>query len=132
MCTPNTELQFCTCIEGDIYEIKDIYIWTLRRYVDSKESLMRGKIMKSTKDFENGISVENIIAKLSLGNIFDFEYTPQEKDSLNISFNAENREEYKYFTLIFKENIWQESSNPAFVSINKSIAEGEIIIKEIL
>ena len=132
MCTPNTKLQFCTCIEGDIYDVKDIYIWTLRRYVDSKESLMRGKIMKSTKDFENGISVGNIIAKLNLENIFDFEYTPQEKDSLNISFNAENKEEYKYFTLIFKENIWQEGRNPAFVSINKSIAEGEIIIKEIL
>ena len=128
MCTPNSELQFCTCVEGDIYEIKNIYIWILRSYVGSKESLIRGKIMKSTEDFENGISAENIISKLNHGNIFDFDYTPQERDTLDISFNAENRAEYKYFTLIFINEIWQEGRNPAFVSIQKEIAQGEIKI----
>ncbi|ANF49534.1 hypothetical protein A0O34_02740 [Chryseobacterium glaciei] len=126
MCTPNTELQFCTCVEGDIYEVKDIYIWTLSMYIDSKKSMIRGKIMKSTEDFENGISAENIISKLNEENIFDFEYTPKERDTLHISFNAENREEYKYFSLIFRDGIWRKGRNPVFVSVEKSIAKGEL------
>lgn len=126
MCTPNTELQFCTCIEGDIYEIKDIYIWTLRSFVGSKESKIRGKIMKSIEDFENGISTENIISKLNTENIFDFDYIPKENDTLHISFNATNRAEYKYFSLIFRNKIWQEGRNPAFASIEREITKGEL------
>ncbi len=126
MCTPNTELKFCTCIEGDIAEIKNIYIWTLYRYYGSRESLRRGKVMMPVDDFQNGISVENISLKLNEGNIFDFDYAPEERDSLHISFNAENSQEYKYFSLIFKNGIWQEGNNPFFTSIQKEIATGEI------
>jgi hypothetical protein len=126
MCTPNTELQFCTCAEGNINDIKDIYIWSLYRYHGSRESLIRGKVMMPVKDFENGISAEHIISKLNHGNIFDFDYTPQERDTIHISFNAKNRAEYKYFTLIFRDGVWQEGRNPLFVSIEKNIAKGEV------
>lgn len=101
MCIPNTELRFCTCAEADIYEIKNIYIWTLRRYLGPKESNRRGKIMIPTENFNNGISIENIIAKLTAENVFDFEYAPKERDTLHISFNAKNREKYLYFSLIY-------------------------------
>lgn len=75
MCTSNTELQFCTCVEGDIYEVKDIYIWTLRSHVGSKESMIRGKIMKSTEDFEKEslqkIFYQNLMMEIfSILNIF--------------------------------------------------------------
>ncbi|PVV56519.1 hypothetical protein [Chryseobacterium sp. HMWF035] len=106
MCTPNTELQFCTCTEGNINDIKDIYIWTLYKYLGSRESSLRGKILMPTYNFENGISTENISSKLNEGNIFDFEYTPQERDTLHIKFNAKNRAEYKYFSVIFRDGIW--------------------------
>lgn len=78
------------------------------------------------KDFENGISAEHIISKVNHGNIFDFDYTPQERDTIHISFNAKNRAEYKYFTLIFRDGVWQEGRNPWFVSIEKNIAKGEV------
>lgn len=126
MCTPNTELQFCTCAEGNINDIKDIYIWSLYRYHGSRESLIRGKVMMPVKDFENGISAEHMTSKLNHGNIFDFDYTPQERDTIHISFNAKNRAEYKYFTLIFRDGVWQEGRNPLFVSIEKNIAKGEV------
>ncbi|SIS32842.1 hypothetical protein SAMN05421639_102392 [Chryseobacterium shigense] len=128
MCTPNNEIKFCTCIEGNIHDIKDIYIWILNRYEGSKASSRLGKIMIITKDLENGISIKNITAKLNTENIFDFDYTPQEKDTLDISFNAKNRDEYKYFTLIFKDKTWQEGRNPVFTTISKDIAKGEIQI----
>lgn len=128
MCTPNNEIKFCSCIEGDIYEIKNIYTWTLSRYTGTKESKRLGKIMIPTEDFENGISVENIISQLNTESIFDFEYTPQERDTLDIIFNAKNRTEYKYFTIIFRDQIWQEGRNPIFTSISKEIAAGEIKI----
>ncbi len=126
MCTPNTELQFCTCIGGDIYETKNIYIWTLYSYMGSRESGIRGKILMPTNDFENGISAENILLKLNNGNIFDFDYTPQERDTIHLSFNAKNRAEYKYFSVILRDGVWQEGGNPYFTSIKKEIAEGEI------
>ncbi|WP_165571960.1 hypothetical protein [Chryseobacterium vrystaatense] len=44
--------------------------------------------MIPTEDFENGISVENIISQLNTESIFDFEYTPQERDTLDIIFNS--------------------------------------------
>jgi len=78
------------------------------------------------KDFQNGISVENIRSKLNEGNIFDFEYTPQERDTLSIRFNAEHRAEYKYLSLIFRDGIWRKGSNPFFTSIQKNIAKGEV------
>ncbi|BEV03938.1 hypothetical protein [Chryseobacterium gambrini] len=130
MCTPNTELQFCTCAEGNINDIKDIYIWSLYRYHGSRESLIRGKVMMPVKDFENGISAEHMTSKLNHGNIFDFDYTPQERDTIHISFNAKNRAEYKYFTLIFRDGVWQEGRNPWFVSIEKNIAKGEVKVCE--
>ncbi|NPA08053.1 MAG: hypothetical protein GXO46_03600 [Chlorobi bacterium] len=82
--------------------------------------------MMPVKDFENGISAEHMTSKLNHGNIFDFDYTPQERDTIHISFNAKNRAEYKYFTLIFTDGVWQEGRNPLFVSIEKNIAKGEV------
>ncbi|MGH1516008.1 hypothetical protein [Chryseobacterium sp. JK1] len=83
--------------------------------------------MKPIEDFENGISMERILLKLNTGNnIFDFEYLAQERDTLFISFNAKNRTEYQYFSLIFLNGIWQKGANPAFTSIHNAIAEGEI------
>jgi hypothetical protein len=128
MCIANNELKFCTCVEGNIYEVKNVYIWTLARYIGSKESRIRGKIMKPSKDFENGITADKIISKLNAGNIFDFDYTPQERDTLYISFNAQHRAEYKYFSLIFRDKTWQEGTNPIFTSINNKIAESEVKI----
>lgn len=128
MCAPGNEITFCTCVEGNIDEIKDIYIWTLSRYIGPKESMRKGKIMIPVKDFENGISAENIISKLNTENIFDFEYTAQERDTLHISFNAKNTAEYKYFSLIFREGKWQEGRNSVFTSIIKKIAGGEVKI----
>ncbi|SEW33031.1 hypothetical protein SAMN05421841_2357 [Chryseobacterium wanjuense] len=130
MCIPNTELQFCTCVEGNIFDIKDIYIWTLRTFVGLKESDRRGKIMIPVENLGNGITIENVIARLNTGNIFDFEYIPKERDTLHISFNAKNKSDYKYFSLIYINKIWEQGSNPVFTSISNQIAEGEIIIKE--
>ena len=128
MCAPGNEIKFCTCVEGSIDEIKNIYIWNLSRYIGPKESMRRGKIMIPVKDFENGISAENIISKLNTENIFDFEYTAQERDTLHISFNADITAKYKYFSLIFWEGKWQEGRNSVFTSIIKKIAGGEVKI----
>ena len=128
MCTPNTEIQFCTCASDDELQNKNIYVWSLYRYLGHRESKLRGKIMLPTTDFQNGISVENITSKLNKGNIFDFEYQPSEGDTLHISFNSENYNDYVYFSLIFKGNNWKEGNNPAFVSVKENIAKGEVKI----
>lgn len=126
MCTPNTELQFCTCADEIELTTNNIYVWKLYRYIGSKESRLVGKILIPIVDFENGISVENIISKLNYGNIFDFDYSPSERDSIHISYNAEYHFEYKYFELIYKKGKWREGGNPFFTSIEETIAKGEI------
>lgn len=128
MFTPNPEIKFDTYIEGNIFEIQDIYAWSLYRYIGYKEKnpFFFASFVKPVEDFSNGISAEHIISKLNEGNIFDFDYTPQEKDTLHISFNAKNRREYKYFELIFRDNIWQTGCNPRYVSVTEKIAEGEV------
>ncbi|MDR2235641.1 MAG: hypothetical protein LBE92_05920 [Chryseobacterium sp.] len=43
---------------------------------------------------------------------------------------AENNAEYKYFSLIFLDGIWQEGRNLVFTSIIRKIADGEVKIIE--
>jgi len=86
--------------------------------------------MIAVNDFHNGISVLNVIERINAGNIFDFEYIPEERDTLHISYNAENYNDHKYFSLIFLDNNWQKGRNPAFTSKEKKIAAGEIIIHQ--
>lgn len=126
MCTPTNEIQFCTCIDEDLKETKDIYIWTLYRYLGEYKSELRGKILMVIKDFYNGISIQSVTEKLNNGNVFDFDYIPKERDSLHISFNASNRREYNYFKVIYRKGRWQEGGNPFFGSHLEKINGGKI------
>lgn len=101
------------------------YVWILTRLVGLKEGKFVGKILPPTNDLGNGITPENLIEQLNQSNIFDFEYEPNENDSLKISFQKVS-ELKEYFTLIYRDGKWQSGRNPLFSSITKQIAKGKI------
>jgi len=131
MCVNNEYLTFCTCSErdpkaSDYYDTEIYYTWLLTRYIGRRESSRRGKILKPSEDLGKGLTLPTILGQLNSNSIyFDFDYHPNDLDCLSISNNLKHPF-YEYFSLIYKNDIWQEGSNPAFVSSTKTIAHGKI------
>ncbi|WP_298420193.1 HEAT repeat domain-containing protein [uncultured Kordia sp.] len=130
MCQANNRFIFCSCSDKNedpsTDELTVYYIWTLIRYLGSKESRIRGKIMMPTKDLGNGITLDAICEQLNSDlTTFDFDYEPSERDSLSISI-IHPIERYMYFKLIFIDRQWQQGSNNIFTSVTEEIASGNI------
>ncbi|WP_422104034.1 hypothetical protein [Winogradskyella sp.] len=132
MCIKNEKLIFCTCSEkedktSDHY-VKDIYYtWLLTSYIGYRKSRIRGKILMPSKDLGQGLTLTRILNMLNSDlSYFDFDYHPKELDCLHID-NGLKHPYYQYFSVIYKNNLWQQGRNPAFVSITKTIAQGRIL-----
>ena len=124
MCNQNHQFIFCACgSEEEILESD--YIWVLTRFLGQKEGKFVGKILPPASDLGNGITPESLVEQLNQSNIFDFEYEPNENDSLRISTQKAG-ELKKYFTLIYRDGKWQSGRNPLFSSITEQIAKGKI------
>lgn len=129
MCENTSQIKFCTCI--NTHEVtpdpKDAYMWVLSRLVGIKKERLIGRVMGPTKDLGNGITASVIAQLLNEGNCFDFDYTPSKDDTLCISIRSDG---YQYFTLIFRDQQWQEGNNPNFISITEQIAKGNLEITQ--
>lgn len=131
MCINNEKLTFCTCSEKeakatDNYDSEIYYTWLLTSYVGYKESRVRGKILMPSEDLGKGLTLSRILEMLNSNlSYFDFDYHPKELDCLRIDNNLKHPF-YQYFSVIYKNNLWQKGSNPAFVSLTKTIAQGRI------
>lgn len=127
MCGLGKKMVFCTCEDGTNGKKIEGYEWSLIRYIGSKETNVRGKIMSPSKDLGNNIEIESILLDLNSRNCFDFEYQPQEMDRLQINTSG-NHSRYKYFNVIFKKGKWQEGSHSKFTTISENISSGKIKI----
>jgi hypothetical protein len=131
MCINNEKLTFCTCSEKEVkasdnYDSEIYYTWLLTSYIGYKKSRIRGKLLMPSNDLEKGLTVSRILEMLNSNlNYFDFNYHPKELDCLHIDNNLKHPF-YQYFSVIYKNNLWQRGSNPAFVSLTKTIAQGRI------
>lgn len=130
MCQQKNKIIFCTCSEkstnGESNEFLNDYSWNLSRYLGSKDTLLRGKIVIPKKDLGNGITVENILQQLNSNTeSFDFDYIASERDCLNIDI-PDPTERIRYFKVIHINGEWTEGGNNIFTSITKTIAEGKI------
>ena len=84
MCKPSDQFLFCSCKEEKQLLPIGEYNWTLNRYLGSRPTSIRGKIMKPTNDLGDGITKETIIEALDANTCFDFDYTPQERDTFHV------------------------------------------------
>jgi len=125
MCNQGNQYVLCKC--GSEEELlQSDYVWVLTRLVGLKDGKYVGKILPPSHDL-GGITPETLVEELNKSNIFDFEYEPNENDSLRISLQKTG-ELKKYFTLVFRDGKWQEGRNPLFSSITEQIAKGKINI----
>jgi len=132
MCINNEKLTFCTCSETQVkssenYDSEIYFTWILTSYIGRKQSRIRGKMLMPSKDLGEGLTLNRILEMLNSGlSYFDFDYHPKELDCFHLSNNLEHTF-YQYFSVIYKNNFWQEGRNQAFVSLTKTIAEGRIL-----
>ncbi|MBC8756690.1 hypothetical protein H2O64_18600 [Kordia sp. YSTF-M3] len=130
ICIENNRLIFCSCVDEEENPEKDklvdYYTWYLTKYLGSRESSIRGKIMMPKKDLGNGINLKNILHQLNSEiNCFDFEYAPSEGDCLQVEI-PHAIERFRYFKVLFINNKWKQGSNPVFASVTEEIASGRI------
>ena len=127
MCEEGDKLIFCSCLEDNkkgspVGQAQ----WGLSRYQGSRDSGRKGKIMKTSEDLGKEINRERIIAEMNARNCFDFDYIPQERDSLKVN-NGLKGENFKYFSLIFLNGQWQAGSNLGFGhTIMETLGEGKV------
>ncbi len=130
MCQANNRFIFCSYshkYKGSNTNKRTIYYsWYLTRYLGSKKTRIRGRIMMPTKDLGSGVTIDAIRDQLNTDFAsFDFTYTPSHRDCLKIRVLYSTKE-FKYFDLIFIDGQWKEGSNYAFTSITEKIASGRI------
>ena len=124
MCTISTKMIFCSCEEESDKEAKKgQYTWVLTRYVGRSKSIRLGKILKSSKDLGNAITIERVLKEMNSRHCFDFDYTPQENDCLDIS-NGHDRPDYKYLSVVYRTGKWIAGSNGTFGVIKNVIGQG--------
>jgi hypothetical protein len=82
-----------------------IYWWKLERLKKSSDVSIDGFYLgRDTTRIQT--FKEDLIAKLNAKHLFDFEYSPQEKDYLSIHLNS-----LVYLHLSYEGNIWVEDSH---------------------
>ena len=120
MCNIDRGLKFCTC--EDISEAE--YTWRLTRYLGKDENGPVGSIVAPAHDLGKGLTDVRILSFLNEGKAFDFDYLPEEKDSILIQRKA--KDGYWYMSFLYEDGAWVEGMNPAFTSINEEIAKGKV------
>jgi len=129
MCLESEKIIFCTCeAENEDSKFVESFNWSLERFLRSKESRIKGKILAPSSDLGSEINLERIIEEMNSRNCFDFDYSPQEKDSFKLN-NGLERTDYKYFSLIYINGKWEEGMNPVLGrSVLKNISKGRMKI----
>lgn len=99
MCDLNGPFRLCTC-SGDIDYSKPN--WILRMNNTNKgEDMMVNFGMMIPSNLIDKIERRKILRRLNTKNVFDFEYTPNENDQLELNF-----EEDDGYNFTFKKDKW--------------------------
>jgi hypothetical protein len=129
MCDFTNGLKFCTCdpAKGNIRHNKKSrrnkdasgafpkeFTWILDRYVTTLDTGEMGRMLMPHGNIGNGLTEEWVLLHLNLENCFDFDYTPEEGDSLKI---RDNDDPYLYLSFIFKGNSWIAGVNTSFDAV---------------
>lgn len=127
MCNSSSKIyKFCTCATEHDTVLED-YTWTLTRFLETKQTLIRGKIVIPKDDLGNGIHIDSILEQLNSLSCFDFDYSPEEKDCFKI-YTPHATERTRYLSVIYRNGLWEKGANPAFASRTEKIAEGKITV----
>ncbi len=99
MCKASKTIRFCSCEDNLVKATKHLksifYVWTLDRVVGFSDSGMDGLAMFPSEQLDE-LLPEFILKELNSKKLFDFDYIPQDNDSLQIKrVNPKKRYEKK-------------------------------------
>ncbi|WP_420572351.1 hypothetical protein [Kordia sp.] len=87
MCQVSQTIKFCSCSDKLAEATKHVksiyYIWKIERVVGINDFAMDGLLMEDPKQLDE-LSADAILKELNSKNLFDFDYKPQDNDSLEI------------------------------------------------
>ena len=98
------------------------YAWTLSRYLGKSEDDEMGRYVMPIEDIGNGLTTDFVVNELNIRNCFDFEYTPNEGDNLEITrFESNDRIEF-----IFKNGKWIDDHYSPFFHETEKFDNGKL------
>lgn len=131
MCENAANITFCTCEvktptvhnknsrrtgKDKTLPEKKSYRWSLHKITGLSEQTMDGLLMEPDHAFTKELTAESILKELNERNCFDFEYKPNEGDSLGIVENDGG----KFISFIFENGSWNIGSpNPFTHQVTK-------------
>jgi hypothetical protein len=130
MCTTNAGIKFCTCSNKESGADKPnetiaAYKWRLTRFRGLDDSGKMGSIIGPSQDLGHGLTAEAVLKVLNAGNCFDFDYSPEVNDSLQLSRSA-NKSDYAYMSFLYDGMQWVQGMNPPFTTISEELGKGGI------
>lgn len=113
MCSPSENFKFCTCADDPAQLATAEFTWQLYRYTDKTKRLRMiiGKFVLPAEKLAEHLDAGAIAKRMNAGNCFDFDYVPDEFDTLYI--RSANDHDH-FIRLRFNEGSWRKNSLPVF------------------
>ncbi|WP_343632740.1 hypothetical protein [Fluviicola sp.] len=136
MCENAANITFCTCeVEPETIHNKNSrrnrgnnateqrsYRWTLNKITGLSEQTMDGLLMEPDQAFNRELTDETILTELNDRNCFDFEYEPNEGDSLTLSEKHSGR----FMSFLFENGKWRIGSPNPFTHRITTVNSGSV------
>lgn len=126
MCKNKIHFTLCTCLTKETTQGEKSFkiLWKLNRFVKHEWIGMDGMVIEPIKMFTHQITHEFIKEEMNARNCFDFDYNPEEGDSIILEYfqNSKRKKTKKmnqpkngYMSFIFKKDQWIiENYNPFY------------------
>jgi hypothetical protein len=95
---PKAALEASLRLEG-------VYHWTLQRVVAENDIVAIGRYILPAKSLEHGLDADWVELNLNIGECFDFPYSPEEGDWLQI-YPADTTKRHQYLSFLFVKGAW--------------------------
>ncbi|MGB1039565.1 MAG: hypothetical protein ACPGVD_01680 [Flavobacteriales bacterium] len=120
MCSNVKDFTLCSCVEKNEPTIhnkksrrnkklqpKIKFKWTIKRYLSTpeKDFIAMGSIAMPRNYLNSWLTNDRVLSKLNNANCFDFDFIPEEKDTLNIS---QDDNWFNYLSFTYQRGKWIE------------------------
>ena len=147
MCEVTKKLKLCSCTTNDVTDTihnkksrryknhlkqnnPSNIIWTLHKYEGTEYLGIDGVLIAPADKLDDLITAEYVKLELNKENCFDFAYSPQEGDYLELKFQRTNTkakfDDYKFLPYIFRNGQWTIDSYNSFYEKTVEIRKGKV------
>jgi hypothetical protein len=126
MCDVNGPFKLCTC-NTNVDKSKPY--WVLHRYIQSREDILVNGIFSQPNPYQN-FSLRSLKRRMNSNNVFDFDYTPNEGDLLELFLSPKLEEEFGLapdYEVEYYEGKWRVLKEFEFVKYKHSSTQAGVI-----